>query len=71
VFENTVLRRLFGTNRNEVTSEWRRLHDGELNGYSSRNIVRLIKSRRIRKEGIEVRMVERRVSYRVLVEKPE
>ena len=49
VFENIVLRRLFGPRKDEVTGEWRRLHNEELNNlYSSPNIVRVIKSRRMR-----------------------
>ena len=49
VFENMVLRRIFGPRRDEVTGEWRRLHNEELNDmYSSPNIVRVIKSRRMR-----------------------
>jgi len=49
VFENKVLRRIFGPRRDEVKGEWRRLHNEELNDlYSSRNIVRVIKSRRMR-----------------------
>ena len=49
VFENMVLRRIFGPRRDEVTGEWRRLHNDELNGlYSSPNILRVIKSRRMR-----------------------
>ena len=49
VFGNMVLRRIFGPRRDEVTGEWRRLHNEELNGlYSSPNIVRVIKSRRMR-----------------------
>ena len=49
VFENRVLRRIFGPKRDEVTGEWRKLHNEELNNlYSSPNIVRLIKSRRMR-----------------------
>jgi hypothetical protein len=52
VFENTVLRRIFGLKREEVTWEWRRLHNGELNDlYSSPNIIRVIKSRRMRWAG--------------------
>ena len=49
VFENMLLRRIFGPRRDEVTGEWRRLHDEELNDlYSSPNLVRVIKSRRMR-----------------------
>ena len=49
VFENMVLRKILGPRRDEVTGEWRRLHNKELNDlYSSPNIVRVIKSRRIR-----------------------
>jgi len=52
VFENRVLRRIFGPKRNEVTEEWRKLHNEELNDlYSSPNIVRMMKSRRIRCAG--------------------
>ena len=52
VFENMVLRRIFGPKRDEVTGEWRRLHNEELNDlYSSPNIVRVIKSRRMRWAG--------------------
>jgi hypothetical protein len=49
VFENRVLRRLFGPNRDEVTGDWRKLHNEELhNLYSSPSIIRVIKSRRMR-----------------------
>jgi hypothetical protein len=52
VFENKVLRRIFGPKRDEVTGEWRRLHNKELYAlYSSLNIIRVIKSRRLRWEG--------------------
>jgi len=72
VFENMVLRRIFGTRRDEVTGECRRLHNEELNNfYSSRNIVRVIKSRRMRWAGYVARMGEKRGVYRVLVGKPE
>ena len=71
VFENLVLR-IFGPRRNEVTGEWRRLHNEELNDlYSSPNIVRVIKLRRMRWAGHVARMVEERGVYRVLVGKPE
>jgi hypothetical protein len=72
VFENRVLRRIFGPKRDEVTGEWRKLHNEELNGlYSLLNIVRVIKSRRMRWVGHVERMGEGRGVYRVLVGKPE
>ena len=72
MFENKVLRRIFGPRRDEVTGEWRRLHNEEINIlYSSPNIVRLIKSRRMRRAGHVARMGEERGVYRVLVGKPE
>ena len=72
VFENMVLRRIFGPRRDEVTGEWRRLRSEELNDlYSSRNIVRVIKSRRMRWAGHVARMGEERQVYRVLMGKPE
>jgi len=72
VFENMVLRGIFGPRRDEVTGEWRRLHNEELNDlYSSPNIVRVIKSRRMRWPGHVARMGEERGVYRVLVGKPE
>ena len=70
--ENVVLRRIFGPRRDEVTGEWRRLHNEELNDlYSSPNIVRVIKSRRMRWAGHVACMGEERGAYRVLVGKPE
>ena len=72
VFENMVLRRILGPRRDEVTGEWRRLHNEELNDlYSSPNIVRVIKLRRMRWAGHVARIGEVRVVYRVLVGKPE
>jgi len=72
VFENRVLRRIFGLKRDEVTGEWRKLHNEELNDlYSPPSIVRVIKSRRMRWAGHVARMGERRGVYRVLVGKPE
>jgi len=72
VFENMVLRRIFGPRRDEVTGEWRRLHNEELSDlYSSPSIVRMIKSRRIRWAGHVAHMVEERGAYSVLVGKPE
>jgi len=72
VFENRVLRGIFGPKRGEVTEEWRKLHNEELNNlYYSSNIVRVIKSRRMRWAGYVARMGEERGVYRVLVGKPE
>ena len=72
MFENVVLRRIFGPRRDEVTGEWRRLHNEELSDlYCSPNNVRVIKSRRMRWAGHVARMGEERCVYRVLVGKPE
>jgi hypothetical protein len=72
VFENRVLRGKFELKRKEVTGQWRKLHSGELhNLYSSPDIIRQIKSRRMRCSGHEARMGEERNVYRVLVGKPE
>jgi len=72
VFENMVLRRIFGRRRDMATEEWRRLHNKELNNlYSSPNIVRVIKSRRMRWAGHVTHMGEERGVYRVLLGKPE
>jgi hypothetical protein len=72
VFENRVLRRIFGPKRDEVTGEWRKLHSGELhNLYTSLDIIRQIKSRRMRWAGHVARMGEGRNLYRVLVGKPK
>jgi hypothetical protein len=72
VFEIRVLRRIFGRKRDEATGEWRRLHNEELNGlYSSPNIVRVIKSRRMRWARHVARMGEGRGAYRILVGRPE
>ena len=71
MFENRVLRRIFGPKRDEVTREWRKLHNEELNYlYSTPNIVWVIKSRRMRWAGHVARIRERRGVYRVLVGKP-
>jgi hypothetical protein len=70
VFENRVLRRIFGAKWDEVTEEWRKLYNGELhNLYSSPDIIRQIKSRRMRWVGHVSCMGERRNVYRVLVGK--
>ena len=67
-----MFRRIFGPRRNEVTSEWRRLHNEELNDlYCSPNIVRVIKSRRMRWARHVARMGEEKGLYRVLLGKPE
>jgi len=72
VFENRVLRRLFGPKRDEVTGEWRKLHNEELRDlYSLPNTVRVVKSRRMRWVGHVARMGEGRGLHRVLVGKPE
>jgi hypothetical protein len=72
VFENKVLRRIFGPKRDKITGEWRRLHSKELYAlYSSPGIIRVIMSRRLRWAGHVSRMGERKGAYRVLVEKPE
>jgi hypothetical protein len=72
MFENRVLRRIFGPKRDELTGEWRKLHNEELhNLYSSPDIIRQVKSRRMRRAGHVERMGEERKVYKVLVGKPE
>jgi hypothetical protein len=72
VFENRVLRRIFGAERDGVMEGWRRLHNEELhNLYSSPSIIRIIKSRRMRWAAHVARMGEKRNMYRLLVGKPE
>jgi hypothetical protein len=72
VFENRVLRRIFGPKRDGVTGGWRKLHNEELhNLYSSPSIIRIIKSRRMKWAGHVARMGEKRNVYRLLVGKPE
>jgi hypothetical protein len=72
VFENRVLRRIFRPKRDEVTDEWRKLHNEELRDlYSSPSIIRIIKSRRMTWEGHVARMGEKRNGYRLLVRKSE
>ncbi|KAJ4431400.1 hypothetical protein ANN_19997 [Periplaneta americana] len=72
VFENKVLRKIFGVKRDEVTGEWRKLHNAELHGlYSSPDIIRNIKSRRLRWSGHVACMGESRNAYRVIAGKLE
>jgi hypothetical protein len=72
VFENRVLRRIFGPKRDEVTGDWRKLHNEELHRlYYSPSIIRMIKSRRMRWAGHVARMGEKRNACRILVGKPE
>jgi len=71
VFENRVVRRIFGPKSDEVTGEWRKLHNEELNDlYSSPNIVRVMKPKRMRWAGLVAR-TERRGAYIVLMGKPQ
>jgi hypothetical protein len=70
VLENRVLRMIFGQKRDEVTGEWRKLHDEELRDlYSSPSVIRIIKSRKLRLAGHVARMGETRNAYRLLVNK--
>jgi hypothetical protein len=72
VFKNRVLRRIFGLKRDEATGDWRTLHNEELSDlYSSPNIIRVIKSRRLRWAGHVARMGEERGAYRILLGRPE
>jgi hypothetical protein len=72
VFENRVLRKIFGPKRDEVTGEWRKLHKEELRDlYSSPSIIGIIKSRGMRWAGHVARMGEKRNAYRLLVGKSE
>jgi hypothetical protein len=71
-FASRVLRKIFAPERDEVTGEWRRLHTEEFYDlYSSPNVIRLIKSRKMRWAGHVARTGERRNAYSVLVERPE
>ena len=68
VFENKVLRKIFRANRDEITGEWKKLHNVELHAlYSSPNIIRILKSRQLRWAGHVSRMEQFRNAYRVLV----
>jgi hypothetical protein len=72
VFENRVPRRIFGPKRDEVTGEWRKLHHEELHNLNSYpDIIRQVKSRRMRWAGYVARMGKERKVYKVLVGKPE
>jgi hypothetical protein len=72
VFENRMLRRIFGPKRDEVTGGWRKLHNEELHGlYSSPSIIRVIKARRMRWAVDVARMGEVRGAYNILVGRPE
>jgi hypothetical protein len=72
VFKKRVLRRIFGPKRDEVTGEWRKLHNEELHYlYSLPGTIRIIKSRRMRWAGHVAQMGEKRNVYRLLVGKPE
>jgi hypothetical protein len=72
VFENSVLRGIFGPKRDEVTGGWRKLHNEELHGfYSSPSIIRVVKARRMRWAGHVARMGEVRGAYNILIRRPE
>jgi hypothetical protein len=72
VFENRVPKRIFGPKRDEVTGEWRKLHNEELRDlFSSPSIITIIKSRRMRWAGHVAGIGEKRNAYRLLVGKPE
>jgi hypothetical protein len=72
VFENRLLRRIFGPKRDEVTGEWKKLHNEDLHDlYSSPSIIRIMKARRMRLVGHVARMGEKRNAYRLLLGKLE
>ena len=72
MFENKVLRKIFGAKRDKITEEWRKLHNSELHAlYSSSSIIRNLKSRRLRWAGHVARMEQLKNAYRFLVGKPE
>jgi hypothetical protein len=72
VFENRVLKRMFGPKRNEVKGSWRKLHNEELHKlYSSPSIIRMIKSRKMRWEGHVAQVKKKRIAYTILVGNPE
>ena len=72
LFENRVLRRIFESKRDEITVEWRRLYNAELNDlYLSQNIIRVIKSRRMKWTGYVAHMGDRRGAFKVWVGSPD
>ena len=72
MFENKILRKIFGDKGDEITGEWRKLHNTELYAlYSSPNIIKNLESRRLRWAGHVARVKQSRNAYRVLVGKPE
>lgn len=72
VFENKVLRKIYGPKRDEMTGEWRRLHNEELHGlYDSPDVVKIMKSKRLRWAGHVARMREKRRLYSILVGRPD
>ena len=72
VFENKVLRKIFGTKRNEITGEWRKLYHAKLHAlYTSRSIIRNLTAGRLRWAEHVARMEQSRNAYRVLVGKPD
>ena len=72
MFENKVVRKIFGAKKDEITGEWRKLHNAELHAlYSSPNVIRCLKSRRLRWAGHLAHMEQFKNAYRILVGKPE
>jgi hypothetical protein len=72
VLENRALRRILGPKRGEVTGGWRKLHnEGPHNLYSSTNVIRMIRPRRVRQAEHVTRIGEKRKAYRIFVGKPE
>jgi hypothetical protein len=71
VFEKRVLRRIFGPKRDEVTGEWKKLHNDDLHDLYSSPSIRIIKARRMRWVVCVARMGEKMNAYRLLVGKPE
>ena len=72
VFKNKVLRKIFGLKRDDQTDQWRRLHNGELNDlYGKSDIIRIVMSRRVRWAGHVAPMGNERVTWKLIVGKPE